>query len=138
MKKCRVIEHTADIGIEVEADSLEELFEGAAEGMFSYIIDPSLVSEVERRHVEIDAADLEELMFSWLNELTYILGAEGLLLSRFDIERVATTRLEATVCGEPIDPGRHSDAEEVKAATYHQMVVAEREGTWLARIIFDV
>jgi SHS2 domain-containing protein len=138
VKKYRVIEHTADIGIEAEADSLEELFEVAAEGMFSFIIDPSLVSEVERRHVEIDAADLEELMFSWLNELAYMLGADGLLLSRFDIERVATTRLEAMVWGEPIDPDRHRDAEEVKAATYHQMAVEKREGTWLARIIFDV
>ncbi|MCL6554479.1 MAG: archease, partial [Firmicutes bacterium] len=36
-----VIDHTADVGIVVRAASLPELFETAAEGMFSFIVDPA-------------------------------------------------------------------------------------------------
>ena len=99
--KCRTIEHTADLGIEVEADSVEEL------------------------------------MFKWLNELLYVLAAEELLLSRFEVKRVEGLRLEAVVVGEPVDPARHRLGE-IKAATYHQMLVERRNGSWFARVIFDV
>jgi protein archease len=134
----RTIEHTADIGIEVEADTLAELFAGAAEGMFSLIVSPGVVSQLLSRHLTLEANDLEELMFSWLNELLYLLDADSLLLSRFEITRVETTHLDATVSGERFDPGRHSLMEEIKAATYHQMTVEQRDGSWHARIIFDV
>jgi SHS2 domain-containing protein len=135
--KCRTIEHTADHGIEVEADSVEELFEGAASGMFSIIVNLSTVSARESRTIAIEADDLEELMFKWLNELLYVLAAEELLLSRFEVKRVEGLRLEAVVVGEPVDPARHRLGE-IKAATYHQMLVERRNGSWFARVIFDV
>lgn len=135
--KCRTIEHTADHGIEVEADSVEELFEGAASGMFSIIVNSSTVSARESRTIAIEADDLEELMFKWLNELLYVLAAEELLLSRFEVKRVEGLRLEAVVVGEPVDPARHRLGE-IKAATYHQMLVERRNGSWFARVIFDV
>jgi SHS2 domain-containing protein len=136
--KCRTIEHTADIGIEVEAGSLEELFAGAATGMYSLIVDPSTVLPGTPREVALEAGDLEELMFKWLNELLYLLGSEGLLLSRIRVNRIEELRIEASVEGEPADPGRHQTLEEIKAATYHDMRVEHREDGWFARIIFDV
>jgi protein archease len=134
----RTIEHTADIGIEVEADTLAELFAGAAEGMFSLIVAPGVGSQHLSRHLTLEANDLEELMFTWLNELLYLLDAQGLLLSRFEIARVEPSFLDATVSGESFDEGRHRLMEEIKAATYHQMTVEHRGGKWFSRIIFDV
>jgi len=136
--KCRTIEHTADIGIEVEACSLEDLFAGAATGMFSLIVDPATVLPGAPREVALEAGDLEELLFKWLNELLYLLGAEGLLVSRIRVHRVEGLRIEASVWGEPADPTRHQALEEIKAATYHDMRVEHREDGWFARIIFDV
>ncbi len=136
--KYRTIEHSADIGIEVEACSLEELFAGAATGMLSLIVDPATVAPEAPRDVTLDAGDLEELMFKWLNELLYLLGAEGLLPSRIQVHRVEELRIEASVWGEPAEAGRHQALEEIKAATYHDMRVEHREDGWFARIIFDV
>lgn len=136
--KLRTIEHTADVGIEVEADSLEELFAGAASGMLSLIAETAFVSPTTSRGVSLEAADLDELMFLWLNELIYLMGSEGLLLSKFDVKRVEGLVLEATVMGERIDPARHDLRGDVKAATYHQLAVERRDGGWFARIIFDV
>jgi SHS2 domain-containing protein len=134
----RTIEHTADIGIEVEADNLADLFAGAAEGMYSIIIAPGVVSPAVSRSITLEANDLEELMFEWLNELLYLLDAKELLLSIFEIARIERFHLEATVSGEKIDQGRHRLLGEIKAATYHQMTVERRDDSWFARIIFDV
>jgi len=134
----RTIEHTADIGIEVEADNLADLFAGAAEGMYSIIIAPGVVSPAVSRSITLEANDLEELMFEWLNELLYLLDAKELLLSMFEIARIERFHMEATVFGEKIDQGRHRLLGEIKAATYHQMTVERRDDSWFARIIFDV
>ena len=136
--KYRSIEHTADLGIEVEADTIEQLFEAAALGMFSIVSKLDDVSCENTREIALDSGDFEELMFEWLNELLYLLEAEGLLLSRFDVHSVECFRLEAEVGGEKLDLERHDVLTEVKAATYHDMVVREVNGTWFARVIFDV
>jgi len=134
----RTIEHTADIGIEVEADTLADLFAGAAQGMFSIMVPSGTVSPETSRSVNVQANDLEELMFTWLNELLYLLDAEGLLFCRFEVVEIERGRLAATVSGERIDSERHHLSEEVKAATYHWMKVEQRCGSWFARVIFDV
>jgi len=132
------IEHTADIGIEVEAESLEELFAGAARAMFSIMVDLDGVSAVLSRDVSLDASDLVDLMFEWLNELIFLVSANRLALCDFEVGSVSSERLVATVRGEEIDPARHSLELEIKAATFHEMVVEERGEGWYARVIFDV
>jgi SHS2 domain-containing protein len=132
------IEHTADIGIEVEAESLEELFAGAARAMFSIMVDLDGVSAVLSREVSLDASDLVDLMFEWLNELIFLVSANRLVQCDFEVGSVSGERLEATVRGEEIDSGRHSLELEIKAATFHEMVVEERGEGWYARVIFDV
>ena len=134
----RTIEHTADIGIEVEADNLSELFEGVAAAMFSLIVDPDTVRQTVERELSLEAGDLEELLFMWLNELLFVLYAEGLLFSGFKVKDIGEDRLVATATGEKLDPQRHRLDEEIKAATYHEMMVERRDDGWKARVIFDV
>lgn len=134
----RTIEHTADIGIEVEADTLAGLFAEAALGMLSLIVDPTTVSRVEQRSISLAAGDIGELMFRWLNELLYLVYAEELVFAAVRVGRVGPDALEAEVEGERLDPARHQVGEEIKAATYHQLTVERRGEGWFARVIFDV
>ena len=134
----RTIEHTADIGIEVEADNLSELFEGVAAAMFSLMVDPDTVRQTVERELSLESGDLEELLFMWLNELLFVLYAEGLLFSGFKVKDIGEDRLVATATGEKLDPQRHRLDEEIKAATYHEMMVERRDDGWKARVIFDV
>ena len=134
----KTIEHTADIGIEVEADTLGELFEGTAAAMFSLMVDPDTVRQTVERELSLEAGDLEELLFMWLNELLFIMYAEGLLFSVFDMKDVGDSRLLATASGEKIDLERHKILEEIKAATYHEMTVERQDPGWKSRVIFDV
>ncbi|MBK5092819.1 MAG: archease [Actinobacteria bacterium] len=134
----KTIEHTADIGIEVEADTLGELFEGTAMAMLSLIVDPATVRDDVERELSLEAGDLEELLFIWLNELLFIMYADGLLFSKFEVKDVGDSRLVAVASGERLDRGRHRLDEEIKAATYHEMMVERLDEGWKARVIFDV
>lgn len=134
----RTIEHTADIGIEVEAGDMAGLFEGAALAMLSLLLDPRAVSPAVERRIELEAGDVEELMFRWLGELLYYTEAEGLAFGKVRVETVSETGLAATVVGEALDPERHDIRLEIKAVTYHEMLVRRGPQGWSARVIFDV
>jgi SHS2 domain-containing protein len=125
----REIEHTADVGLELEAPDLKAAFELAA----------ASVGDGVRRTVRIRArdADLENMMVRWLTELLYVFESERLLLSRFDVRKLTSDALEADVAGEPYDPSRHALKTEIKAATYHDLAVDQTDGLWFVRVIFD-
>ena len=133
----RVIEHTADVGVEVKADSLSELFEGTALAMTSLMVDTSRVGKSVTKNVELEADDLDELMFMWLNEILYIVNTEEIIFCEFSVD-VNGNRLEGSMRGEPLDFSKHEIKDEIKAATYHELTVKREGELWEVRVIFDV
>lgn len=118
---------------------MEELFEWAALGMLSIMVDPScVVGRKEAVEISLGANDIEGLMFEWLNELLFIMDSEGVLLSEFEVDAVSDLHLEATARGEKVEPDRHRLMTGIKAATFHQLKVERQADTWFARVIFDV
>jgi SHS2 domain-containing protein len=131
-------EHTADLGIRVRAPDLNALFAEAAVALFSAIEeDLSTVRPVQRVDFKLGGDDREFLLFDWLKELLYRFDAEHLLFSRFDVH-VAMDGLTATAWGEPLDRSRHELAHEVKAITYHGLLIQQTTDGWLAEIIVDI
>lgn len=138
MDEFEVIEHTADVGIAVRASTLPQLFQVAAEGMFSFVIDPASVENRAWVIRKVEADDLEGLLTAWLNDLLVVLNADGFLPKVFVVDEVNEHRLRATIHGEPVDPTRHRFRLDVKAATYHMLKVERTDSGWSARVIFDV
>ena len=132
------IEHTADIGIAVRATTLPDLFETAAEGMFSFLIDPMQVEIRAWRERRVEADDVEGLLVAWLNDLLVLLAAEQFVPRIFVVDEVTDHGLRATIHGEPVDPAKHHFKLDIKAATYHMLSVSQADDGWSARIIFDV
>jgi len=132
------IEHTADIGIAVRAATLGDLFETAAEGMFSFLIDPMQIENRAWRERRVEADDREGLLVAWLNDLLVLLAAEEFVPKIFVVDEVTDRRLHGTVHGEPVDPTKHHFKLDIKAATYHMLSVNQTDDGWSARIIFDV
>jgi SHS2 domain-containing protein len=131
-------EHTADLGLRVQAPTLDVLFTEAARGLFAAIVDnPDAIAATTSRTVEIAGTDREYLLFDWLKELLYLSDAEQLLLTRFEVQ-VSDTGLKATVFGEPLDRDRHELGHEVKAITYHGLKVEQTTDGWLAEVIVDI
>lgn len=134
----RTIEHTADIGIRVEASSAEELFALIACAMFDLMVDLPAVRPDHRAQVSLRADSLEELMIAWLNELLFRADVSGMFFSRFEVESVNGGSIEASVWGEPYEEERHSIGQGVKAATYYELEVSQADDGWSAAVIFDV
>jgi SHS2 domain-containing protein len=135
-----LFEHTADIGLRIQAATLEELFCEAAAGLFSLIVEnPDDVRQTEAVEIELprqgDAFDF--LLFDWLNDLLYRFDAQRMLFAKFDV-RFTDSSLRATAWGEPLDPARHRLEHEVKAITYHALMVAQETGGWKAEVIVDI
>ena len=135
----REIEHTADIGLELEAPDLKAAFELAAASMFDLMCDLDGVGDGVCRTVQTRArdADLENMMVRWLTELLFVFESERLLLSHFDVRKLESDSIEAVVAGERYDPQRHAVKAEIKAVTYHDLAIEEVGGRWHVRVIFD-
>jgi SHS2 domain-containing protein len=134
----RELDHTADTGIEIWADTLPTLFERAAWGLFAIITDPETVTPREAVTFALDAADLQALLVRWLSELNYVHLTQHKVFSRFAVQQLSSQHLEGLAWGEPIDPERHPLYTEVKAITYHGLVLQQQDGQWYARVIFDL
>ncbi|GFP35435.1 hypothetical protein HKBW3S43_01226, partial [Candidatus Hakubella thermalkaliphila] len=129
--------HTADIGLKAYGDSLGELFENFAYGIFSQIADLDNVEERDSFEIVLEAEDQEELLVDWLNELLYISDARKTILQKFEVSDITETQLRAMVFGEKMDHQRHRIYTYVKAATYYDLKI-ENNGIWQGQVIFDV
>lgn len=133
-----LFEHTADLGLRVNAPDLPSLFREAAEGLFSVI-----VAEIPRRaparevRIRVEAERMDYLLVDWLHELLFLFETERLLLDGFDVE-IHDTRLSATARAWTVDDARDSLLHEVKAVTYHRLRVEQTERGWLAEMILDI
>jgi SHS2 domain-containing protein len=133
-----LFEHTADLGLRVQAKSLDELLTEAARGLLAmFLANPEAVQPLQTRTISLTAEDPSYLLFDWLTELLYAFETEKLLLSEYDVHLVGR-QLTATCRGEPIDASRHHMEHEVKAITYHGLHVEHTATGWHAEVIVDI
>jgi len=138
MKKYELIEHTADIGIKVYSNTLEELFENASFAMFDTITDISRINVSIREDIEVEAENINELLVEWLKELLFRFDVGKILFSKFKIKKQNFNLLTAEVYGEKFNPEKHSLDTEIKAVTYHGLDIKKEDGIWTVQIIFDI
>lgn len=132
----REIEHTGDLGIEIEADSRLELFRRAAIAIARLMVDTADVRALEERDRSIPAAGDMDLMHDMLSDLLRTFIVDSFIWSTAAVQE-AGGGLKVRLFGEPFDPARHEFHQEIKAVTYHELSV-RKENRWFARVIFDV
>ena len=131
-------EHTADLGLRVRAESVEQLFAEAGEALMATLVaDLDSIRPVTERRFEIDGDDVEYLLVDWLRELLYVFDTEQMLFGQFRTE-VRADGLTAIAQGEAVDHKRHELQYEIKAITYHGLTVRQTEAGWLAEVIVDI
>jgi len=134
----REIEHTADVGFEVEAPALAELFERAGLAMLGLMVDLTGVEPRERVGIAVEAEGLEELLHDFLSDLLVRVETMGFVACELAVEVVDARAVRGEAAGERIDRAHHRLYGLVKAVTYHQLAVEQRDGGWSARVILDV
>ena len=130
-----VVEHTADWALRVRGANLSQLFAQAAVGLCSLLVEESeTIPGDETRILDIEAYDAESLLVEWLNELAFLAEMEMLVFPGIHIQEISSTQLSAEVSG-----GRVSRLNgHIKAVTFHNLEILEREGGLEVTIVFDV
>ena len=132
----RILEHTADIGIESWGESIEECFEQSAYGLAELLGAQAASGAADRAHVSASGGDRGALLVDFLNQLLLLHETHEVAFGETKVTRITGTELEAEVEIPPI--GGETETTGIKAATYHQLLVAETEGGFEARVFLDV
>jgi SHS2 domain-containing protein len=133
-----VLEHPADIGFRAFGNDLTELFANAALAMLSIAGDPEAAEPREEYRIAVESGDRESLMVDWLSEVLYWFDGRRIAFREFTVTELTDSAIQAVGRGEPRDPERHRVNIIVKAVTWHQLRVEQREGQWVAEIYLDI
>lgn len=136
--KYRIIDHTADVGLDVFGADPAALFATAARAMFDIMVAHESLRAAQSLSLTVEGADWPDLMVNWLRELLFLWSGKGLLVQATKILEISDGRITAEVTVDSFDPARHALGSEIKAVTYHQITVQRNLTGWEARIIFDV
>ncbi|MCF8129899.1 MAG: archease [Deltaproteobacteria bacterium] len=137
-KTFEILDHTADLGIVVTGDDLKDLFQNAAHAMLKIMLGRPAEKGGKTRDISINSTDLPDLMVRWLGEILYLFEGEHAVVTQTKIHDIKPEHLNARIKTVPFSSTRHELITEIKAVTYHQIEVVQKQGFWNARIIFDL
>lgn len=132
----RLLDHTADVGLELDAPDLATLFVRAAQGAEALLGPPAPASvPAETLTIHLQTDDVALLLADWLRELLFLRQVRGLSFVQADFEALSAHGLSAHVqlASAPGDAVR-----EIKGVTYHGLEAVQHGNRWHARVIFDV
>jgi len=129
-------EHDADIGVVGRGVTLEEAFESAASATFAVMADLSAVRPERSVTLDFEEADIEIALVRWLNLLLGLSHEQGLVFSRFWVERDGV-HWRGGASGEPWRRDLERGTE-VKGATLTMLQVKQERDGWRARCVVDV
>jgi SHS2 domain-containing protein len=134
----RLLDHTADLRLEIFGVDGGDLFVQAALALTDLITDPRSVRPLDRRTIAVTGTDWADLMVNWLRELLYLWSGEERLVGAVELAALEQTRLQAQVDVDRFDPRIHTIRNEIKAVTYHQIEAGPFQAGWRARVVFDI
>ena len=139
MKKTyRLIDHTADFGIQVFGSDSKELFTNAALALFDVITEMDVLKGRNSCNITASGEDWPDLMINWLREVLYLWNGKEMLVKSVQILSLSENNISAKIYFDAYMPDRHIIKTEIKAVTYHQIQVKSSPSGWKAQIIFDI
>ncbi len=141
MWKVKYLEHPADILIEIESDSLEELLKGFSSELYSIFLGYKFNfndSTIFHNSIDIniEGNDWVSLFINWLNELIYYIDAKRIIFSNFIFTKILPHKIESK--------GFYSDDQfilrgmEVKQVTFHNSLIEQNQNKYRGILLFDI
>lgn len=132
-----LLDHTADIRLEVRGATLAELFENAALGMMDLLLSGASIAAATEVVISLEEETAEELLVSWLREILFQYQTAGLVVSRVEIADISTNSVTGKLqCGVP--PVNFQPEIEIKGVTYHGLTVQTHDWGYSAKVVFDI
>ena len=131
----RFVDHTAEIELELEANSAEGVLEEALRA-FAELVEEAengdRAGEAVERPVDIAASDLAGLLAAWFDELLFLADAERLVPESAELS-ISGARATGILRARRSEPRPL-----VKAVTLHRLRFRAEDGVWRARVVLDV
>ena len=140
-KRKYIEEHTADILFQAEASTLGELFEQCGMAVEESQIELHNVSQEVETEITGKNANLEYLLFDFLDDLLFYKDSEQLIFSKFEIKVEETDDSYVMNCkafGEKLNRDKHEQKVDVKAITMHLFEVKKENDLWKAQVLIDI
>jgi SHS2 domain-containing protein len=133
------LEHTADVGVEVEGASAEEVLARLVLAQSALLAGGAAVPVEREETVRVPAGRRVAMAVSLLRELLFRCATERVLAVWCDVcsfdERSGA---ELRVGLGRLDPELHAEGLDLKAVTWHQARLEQDAGRWRGRIVFDI
>ena len=134
MGRHSLAEHTGEVELRLEAETLGELFAEAARALAELQGGPPAGSPDVREEVRLSAPDRDALLVDWLNELVFLSERHKAIFGDVRVQAIEEGSLVASVAGRTTEElGLH-----VKAATFHGLDVRETPAGFVANVVLDV
>lgn len=135
MKKFKFLEHSADIKFQSYGKSIEEAFSNAA-----YALKKSIYSKMTKKRIEkqinVEAKDIEGLLYRFLEELIYLFDSEKFILSKIENIKINKNKLSAKVIGDTAE--KYKIEMQIKAVTYNEMLIKEEKNKFILQVVLDI
>jgi SHS2 domain-containing protein len=143
MNGFREIKHTADIGLEVHANSIEKLFIFALNGYYKLALFDNYSSSVASEfNFSLIETNYEDLLITFLSELNYLLMVKNQVINPIHSIEILRNNHKIFLdfkgqLNNLVNPDKDITTE-IKAVTYHQVKVTQDDGIFKTKIFFDI
>jgi SHS2 domain-containing protein len=134
----REIDYSGDVGIEAWGGTRAGLLENLTRGLFGLMAWSAGDGPVVERRIQVAPGAAADVLVDWLSAVILAAATHGEVYATVRVEHAGEDGAAGVVRGAPFDPARHARRFDVKAATYHDLLVETRDGGHHARVIFDL
>ncbi|MCV0400215.1 MAG: archease [Nitrosarchaeum sp.] len=133
------LDHATDAIIEIRAKNLKEAFTVTANAIINITLDQEKVEEKNQKEIMAKGKDLRYLLFSWLEEIVFVLITEGFAIKRVELDVLedGDYTINARAYGEPLDFSKHNFKVEIKAPTFYDMEIKKNDEIYM-RFLLDL
>ena len=132
-------EHTADIGIEIQSPTLSEAFEEVSLSFSEIVTGGNLPKSDISKKVNLESDNLDSLLVDFMSYLIFLFDT-NLFISgsaALQISKKHNFSLDGILVGETYNQDKHGYGVEIKAISYHLLLVEEGPPAHL-RVILDL
>lgn len=131
-----ILDHPADVMIEVWGASFEQFCQSAATALNHFLGVPLSEETEEWEVMDIEGACPDELIVNLLRELLFYFVTRSLMVKKLGVSGLSGEgmRVRGNFCHATTGP----ESLEIKGITYHGLIVHESDAGYNARLVFDV
>ncbi len=135
-----MVEHTGDLAVRLRAPDLSGLVVSGAVALRSILFEgePAADAETRLERVRVRGVDPEDALVQALSEALHLMQSGALYPLEIRARASAAHEVALEISGAPVDGVHVRRVDEIKAVTYHQVEIVERDGELETLVVFDV